>query len=103
MRPRRNRIRAVHSFRLAFIAANVVAAIYDSQPFRAVLRDLGLTSNQVWGLTKIDDEWSRALDVALTATRVYCEFIAFLQIVITDLVDLLDSDVCTSHRMVQLL
>jgi hypothetical protein len=34
-----------------------------------VLRDLGLSPNQVWGLTKIDNEWSAALDAALTATR----------------------------------
>jgi hypothetical protein len=44
-------------------------AIYDGQPFRAVLRDLGLTSNQVWGLTKTDQEWSETLEAALTATR----------------------------------
>jgi hypothetical protein len=31
-------------------------AIYGGQPFQTVVRDLGLTSNQVWGLTKIDDE-----------------------------------------------
>jgi hypothetical protein len=37
------------------------------QPFRQVLRDLGLTSNQVWGLTRTDDEWSTALDGALMA------------------------------------
>jgi hypothetical protein len=28
------------------------------QRFRQVLRDLGLTPNQVWGLTKTDQEWS---------------------------------------------
>jgi hypothetical protein len=33
-------------------------AIYAGQSFRVVLRDLGLTSNQVWGLTKTDQEWS---------------------------------------------
>jgi hypothetical protein len=27
-------------------------AIYSGQPFRAVLRELGLTSNQVWALTR---------------------------------------------------
>ena len=32
-------------------------AIYDGQPFRTVLRDLGLTSNQVWGLAKTDQEF----------------------------------------------
>jgi hypothetical protein len=44
-------------------------AIYAGQPFRTVLRDLGLTPNQVWGLTKTDDEWSETLDTALTAAR----------------------------------
>jgi hypothetical protein len=34
-----------------------------------VLRDLGLTSNQVWGLTKTDQEWSEKLETALTAAR----------------------------------
>jgi hypothetical protein len=28
-----------------------------------------MTSNQVWGLTKTDDEWSGALEAALMATR----------------------------------
>jgi hypothetical protein len=46
-----------------------LAAIRLGQPFRQVLGDLGLTSNQVWGLTKTDAEWSVALDAALTATR----------------------------------
>jgi hypothetical protein len=46
-----------------------VDAIYAGQPFRAVLRDLGLTPNQVWGLTKTDVEWSKELEAALTATR----------------------------------
>jgi hypothetical protein len=44
-------------------------AIYGGQPFRTVLRDLGLTSNQVWGLTKTDDDWSAALEADLTAAR----------------------------------
>jgi hypothetical protein len=44
-------------------------AIYAGQPFQTVLRDLGLTSNQVWGLTKTDQEWSAALDAALMVTR----------------------------------
>jgi hypothetical protein len=43
--------------------------IYAGQPFRAVLRDLKLTPNQIWGLTKTDQEWSEALEAALTATR----------------------------------
>ena len=44
-------------------------AIYAGRPFRTVLRDLGLTSNQVFGLTKTDQESSETLDTALTATR----------------------------------
>ena len=43
--------------------------MYSGQPFRAALRDLGLTSNQVWGLTKTDDDWSATLEATLTATR----------------------------------
>jgi hypothetical protein len=44
-------------------------AIYRGKPFRESLRDLGLTPNQVWGLTKTDEAWSTALEAALTATR----------------------------------
>jgi hypothetical protein len=44
-------------------------AIYRGQPFRQILRDLGLTSNQVWGLTKTYEEWSEKLEAALTTTR----------------------------------
>jgi hypothetical protein len=44
-------------------------AICTGKPFRAVLTDLDLTSNQVWGLTKTDEEWSAALEAALMATR----------------------------------
>ena len=47
----------------------LLEAIYAGQPFRAVVRDLGLTSNQVWGLAKTSDQWSSELDAALTATR----------------------------------
>ena len=39
------------------------------RPFRTVLRDLGLTSNQVWGLTKTDQKWSEQLEAALMAIR----------------------------------
>ena len=31
--------------------------------------ELGLTFNQVWCLTKTDEEWSTALEAALMATR----------------------------------
>ena len=47
----------------------LLEAIYARKPFRAVLRDLGLTPNQVWRLTKTDEEWSAALEAALTAAR----------------------------------
>jgi hypothetical protein len=53
----------------ADVRQQLVDAIYSGQPFRAVLRDLGLTSNQVWGLTKTDPEWSEKLEAALAATR----------------------------------
>jgi hypothetical protein len=39
----------------AELRQQLLDAMYSGQPFRAVLRDLGLTSNQVWGLTKTDD------------------------------------------------
>jgi hypothetical protein len=44
-------------------------AIYNGKPFRTVLRDLGLTSNQVWGLAKTDREWSEKLETAPTTSR----------------------------------
>jgi hypothetical protein len=53
----------------AELRQQLLDGIYAGQPFRQVLRDLGLTSNQVWGLTKTDPEWSEMLDTALTATR----------------------------------
>jgi hypothetical protein len=43
--------------------------IYAGRPFRTVVRDLGLTPNQVWGLTKTDHDWATALEAALTAIR----------------------------------
>jgi hypothetical protein len=51
------------------VRQQLLEAIYSGQPFRTVLRELDLTSNQVWGLTKTDDDWSAALEAALTATR----------------------------------
>jgi hypothetical protein len=51
------------------VQQQLLDAIYDGQPFRMVLRDLGLTSNQVWGLAKTDREWSEKLETALTAAR----------------------------------
>jgi hypothetical protein len=51
------------------VRQQLLDGIYSGQPFRRVLRDLGLTSNQVWGLTKTDDDWSAALEADLTATR----------------------------------
>jgi hypothetical protein len=53
----------------AKVRQQLLDAIYSGQPFRTALRDLGLTSNQVWGLTKTDQEWSAKLDAALTTTR----------------------------------
>jgi hypothetical protein len=51
------------------VRQQLLDAIFAGRPFRTVLRDLGLTSNQVWGLTKTDDEWSEELDAALTSSR----------------------------------
>jgi hypothetical protein len=51
------------------VRQQLLNAIYAGQPFRAVLRDPGLTSNQVWGLTNTDQEWSEKLDTALNAAR----------------------------------
>jgi hypothetical protein len=48
---------------------NTLDAIYAGRSFGPIPRDLGLTSNRVWGLTKTDEEWSAALDAALMATR----------------------------------
>jgi hypothetical protein len=45
------------------VRQQLLDAIYAGQPYRAVLRDLGLTSNRVFGLTRT------ALDAALTAAR----------------------------------
>jgi hypothetical protein len=51
------------------VRQQLLDAIYGGQPFRESLRDLGLTPNQVWGFTKTDEEWSSALEAALTAAR----------------------------------
>ena len=44
------------------VRRQLLDAIYAGQPFRQVLRDLGLTPNQVWGLARTDAEWSSALE-----------------------------------------
>jgi hypothetical protein len=53
----------------AELRQKLLDGVYADQPFRQVLRDLGITPNQVWGLTKTDEEWSEQLDAALTAAR----------------------------------
>jgi hypothetical protein len=53
----------------AKVRQRLLNGIYAGTPFRTVVRDLGLTSQQVWGLTKTDQGWSSALDAALTAAR----------------------------------
>jgi hypothetical protein len=52
----------------AAVGQEVLDGISAGRPFCTVLRDLGLTPNQVWGLTKTDQDWSEKLDAALTAT-----------------------------------
>ena len=51
------------------VRQELLDAICSGRSFRTVLRDLGLTSNQVFGLAKTDDGWSAALENALAATR----------------------------------
>jgi hypothetical protein len=46
----------------------LLEAIYAGRP-RATVIDLGLTSHQVWGLTKTDEHWAAALEAALRASR----------------------------------
>jgi hypothetical protein len=47
----------------------LLEAIHAGKPFRETLRELGLTSNRVFGLARADDKWAHALEAALTATR----------------------------------
>jgi hypothetical protein len=51
------------------VRQGLLDAIYAGESFRSVLRDLNLTPNQVWGVARVDREWSAALEAALTATR----------------------------------
>jgi hypothetical protein len=46
-----------------------VDAIYAGRAFRSVLRDRNLTPNQVWGMARVDREWSAVLESALVAAR----------------------------------
>ena len=48
----------------AKIRQQLLNGIYAGTPFRTVVQDLGLTSQQVWGLTKIDQEWSTVLEAS---------------------------------------
>jgi hypothetical protein len=45
----------------AEVRQKLLDAIYAGTPFRSARKGLGLTSNQVWGLAKSDQEWSAAL------------------------------------------
>ena len=66
----RSRKRADAQTRLpAQVRQQLLNGINAGTPFRTIVRDLGLTSQQVWGLTKTDQGWSTALDAALTAAR----------------------------------
>jgi hypothetical protein len=51
------------------VRQQLLEAIYAGRAFRETLRDLGLSSNQVFGLARADEEWSAALEAALTASR----------------------------------
>jgi hypothetical protein len=50
------------------VRQQLLDAIYAGEPFRTVLRQLNLSPNQVWGLTKTDPQWSAELEAALRAT-----------------------------------
>ena len=64
----RSRKRANAQTRLpAKVRPQLLNGIYAGTPFKTVVRDLGLTSQQVWGLTKTDQRWSTTLEAALTA------------------------------------
>ena len=66
----RSRKRANAQTRLPVkVRQQILKGIYAGTPFRTVVRDLGLTSQQVWGLAKTDQGWSTALEAALTAAR----------------------------------
>ena len=58
-----------HKRLLVQLRQQLVNAIYAGQSFRSVLWDLNLTPNQVWGMARVDREWSAALEAALTAMR----------------------------------
>jgi hypothetical protein len=51
------------------VRQQLLDAIYSGQAFRTAFRDLDLTSNQVWGLTKTDRKWATTLEAALTDAR----------------------------------
>jgi hypothetical protein len=51
------------------VRQRLLNGISAGTPFKRVVRDLGLTSQQVWGLAKTDQEWATVLEAALTAAR----------------------------------
>jgi hypothetical protein len=51
------------------VRQQLLDAIGTGRPFRQILRDLGLTSNQVWELAKTDDEWASQVEAALMGAR----------------------------------
>jgi hypothetical protein len=51
------------------VRQRLLDSIYAGQPFRAVLRDLELSSYRVFALTRTDQEWSEKLEAAPTASR----------------------------------
>jgi hypothetical protein len=51
------------------VRQRLLEVIYAGQPFRTVLRNLGLSSNRVFWLARIDEGWSEKLETALTVGR----------------------------------
>ena len=66
---RGNGRRTAHKRLPVEIRQQLLDAISAGKQFRATVRDLGLTTNQVWGLTKPDQHWAVALEAALMASR----------------------------------
>ena len=51
------------------VRQRLLKAIYARHAFQAALRNFDLTPSRVWDLADTNEEWSIALEAALTATR----------------------------------
>ena len=62
-------MRRAHTRLFPGVRQQLLDAIYAGRPFRAIVIDLGLISDQVLGLTKTEEHWAAALEAALMASR----------------------------------